>query len=199
MRYGKRALDVILVLLSVPVVVPVVAICAIALLLEGGQPFFRQGRLGRGGRVFQMWKLRTMVHNSDEMLDRHLTANPCLRAEWAQKQKLKDDPRITPLGGLLRATSLDELPQLWNVLVGQMSLVGARPMMVNQLELYGEADWYFMQRPGLTGPWQVGDRNDIGFRGRADIDEAYCRDITLGRDLQILFETIAVVLRGTGY
>jgi len=199
MRYGKRALDVMLVLLSAPIVVPVVAMCAIALWLESGQPLFRQNRLGRGGQVFVMWKLRTMVHNADEMLEQHLETDPVLREEWTQNQKLKRDPRITPLGRLLRATSLDELPQLWNVLVGQMSLVGARPMMVNQLDLYGNADGYFMLRPGVTGPWQVGDRNQISFCGRADIDDAYSRDITLGRDVQILLETITVVVRGTGY
>ena len=198
-NYGKRLLDVALVLLALPIVIPLIAFCAIALWIESGVPIYRQKRLGQDGRVFNMLKLRTMVLNADALLEAHLQKNPALRREWDQSQKIKKDPRITRFGRFLRATSLDELPQLFNVLVGDMSLVGARPMLVNQLSIYGKADAYFALRPGITGPWQVGERNETSFCQRAEIDELYCRDVSLRTDLRILFKTVSVMLRRTGY
>lgn len=196
---GKRVLDLLLVLLSLPVVLPLVAVCAAALWLEGGQPFYTQVRLGRGGHRFRILKLRTMVRDADRMLQHCLVTDPALRREWDETQKLKNDPRITRVGRILRATSLDELPQLWNVAKGEMSLVGPRPMMPEQLPLYGDARAYFALRPGLTGLWQVSVRNEGSFASRARADADYRRGLSLAGDLVLIWRTAGVVLKGTGY
>jgi lipopolysaccharide/colanic/teichoic acid biosynthesis glycosyltransferase len=195
---GKRALDLTIVLLAVPVALPIVLLCALMLRIEGGSPFYRQARIGRNGKLFPMLKLRTMVPDSDARLARLLDGDPALRAEWDTTQKLRNDPRVTRLGALLRQTSLDELPQLWNVLTGEMSLVGPRPMMPEQLALYGDARDYNALRPGITGIWQVSTRNDSSFAHRATIDADYRRAMSLGTDLGLLFKTVGVVLRRTG-
>lgn len=193
----KRALDVALVLAAAPVVVPVVLVLALLVACDGGAPFYAQDRVGRGGRRFRMWKLRTMVVGAEDRLAAHLAADPAARAEWDRTQKLRDDPRVTPTGRLLRRTSLDELPQLWNVLTGDMSLVGPRPMMPCQQAMYpGEA--YYRLRPGLTGPWQVSDRNAAAFADRARFDRDYEAALSLATDLRLLAATLRVVLRGTG-
>jgi lipopolysaccharide/colanic/teichoic acid biosynthesis glycosyltransferase len=196
---GKRLLDIVLVVISLPVTIPVMLICAAVLWLESGLPLYRQDRLGQGGARFSIWKLRTMVRDADRLLEIHLANDPALRAEWNATQKLKADPRITRFGAVLRATSLDELPQLWNVLRGDMSLVGPRPMLPEQLALYGNADAYFALRPGLTGPWQVSDRNENRFDYRAVVDAQYHRALSLGQDLRILVRTVGVVVQRTGY
>jgi lipopolysaccharide/colanic/teichoic acid biosynthesis glycosyltransferase len=127
-----------------------------------------------------------------------LAADPLLRQEWNQTQKLKADPRITRVGRLLRKSSLDELPQLWNVLIGDMSLVGPRPMMTSQQALYpGQA--YYALRPGLTGYWQISERNESSFADRAGYDDRYERDVSLATDIRVLFATLRAVARGTGY
>ena len=193
----KRVLDVALVLAAAPVVVPVVLILALLIACDGGAPVYAQDRVGRGGRRFRMWKLRTMVVGAEDRLAAHLAADPAARAEWDRTQKLRDDPRVTPAGRFLRRTSLDELPQLWNVLTGDMSLVGPRPMMPCQQALYpGEA--YYRLRPGLTGPWQVSDRNATAFADRARFDRDYEAALSLTTDLRLLAATLRVVLRGTG-
>ena len=128
-RYFKRGLDGLSVLLAIPIVLPLVLILGLMIRLDGGPVFFCQNRIGRHGRVFRLWKLRSMQVDAERRLEEHLAADPAARAEWDETQKLKVDPRITPLGRLLRKTSLDELPQLWNVLRGDMSLVGPRPML----------------------------------------------------------------------
>ncbi len=139
-----------------------------------------------------------MVPNAHEHLEAYLNANPAARVEWDATQKLKNDPRITKVGRILRKTSLDELPQLFNVIKGDMSLVGPRPMMCSQRDLYpGSA--YFKMRPGITGTWQVSDRNDSEFQSRAGFDNGYERNLSFGTDLSILLKTIGVVVRGTGY
>lgn len=196
---GKRGLDLLLVLLSLPLALPLIALCAAALWLEGGRPFYTQARLGRGGQVFRILKLRTMVRDADALLQHYLAASPALRQEWQDTQKLKNDPRITPVGRLLRATSLDELPQLWNVVKGDMSLVGPRPMMPDQLPLYGDARAYFALRPGITGIWQVSVRNEASFASRVRADFEYRRGLSLSRDLDLIWRTFGVVLKGTGY
>ncbi|MCE8009679.1 sugar transferase [Aestuariivita sp.] len=197
--WGKRVLDVAIVVFSLPVTLFVVAVCAIALWIEGGQPFYTQDRLGRNGKRFKILKLRTMVRDADTLLETCLAADPQLRQEWNITQKLKQDPRVTRLGAVLRATSLDELPQLWNVLTGEMSLVGPRPMMPDQLSIYGDPRAYFALRPGVTGAWQVSARNERGFETRAPIDADYHTYVSLREDLLILLRTIGVVLRRTGY
>ena len=195
--FGKRAFDLAAVLACLPVWVPLVALLALIVMLDGGTPFYSQNRIGRGGRVFRMWKLRSMVRGADALLAAHLDTDPDARAEWDHRQKLSKDPRITAFGGLIRKTSLDELPQLFNVLAGDMSLVGPRPMMVDQRALYpGEA--YFHLRPGITGPWQVTARHRTGFASRAGFDDQYNAALSFGTDLGLLLATTKVVVQGRG-
>ena len=194
----KRALDVTVVVISSIVVVPVVLVLALLVCLDGRFPFYWNPRVGRGGRDFRMLKLRTMVPNADRQLERHLAANPAARAEWEATQKLKCDPRITFVGRYLRKMSLDELPQMWNVLTGEMSLVGPRPMMPSQRELYPGTAYYSL-RPGITGPWQVSDRNEVSFAQRADFDRQYELDVSFKTDVQLLLATARAVVKATGY
>jgi lipopolysaccharide/colanic/teichoic acid biosynthesis glycosyltransferase len=197
-RLFKRWFDLGLILLAAPFVAPVVLLLGFLVRRDGGPAFYVQDRVGRDGRVFRLWKLRSMVVDADARLAAHLAADPALRAEWDETQKLKRDPRVTPIGRFLRKTSFDELPQLWNVFKGDMSLVGPRPMLPEQRALYpGRA--YYRMRPGLTGPWQVSDRNAVSFAGRAEFDAAYAERMSLPTDLAILILTVWVVLRGTGY
>ena len=197
--FGKRLLDIIFVVMTLPFSVPLIALCAIALWVEGGSPFYTQDRLGRNGKYFSIFKLRTMVRNADEVLEKYLAADPIRRREWDELQKLKDDPRVTAIGQLMRTTSLDELPQLFNVLKGDMSLVGPRPMLPEQLTMYGNPSAYFALRPGITGLWQVSTRNATKFTYRNEVDGAYERALTFKLDLNVLYKTIGVVLRRTGY
>lgn len=197
-RVGKRIIDVTLIVLTAPIALLLIGISALLLWLEGGSPFYRQPRLGRNGEIFSILKLRTMVQDADIMLATCLAEDPELRAEWDRTQKLRHDPRITRLGDFLRKTSLDELPQLWNVLRGDMSLVGPRPMMPDQLSLYGDAGHYFALRPGITGYWQVSQRNESAFRARTALDMAYFHDISLGQDIRILWRTVGAVINRTG-
>lgn len=197
-RMFKRALDVTAVLLAAPFVVPLVVGLAMAVRRDGASAFYTQERIGAGGRVFRMWKLRSMVADADARLESYLSENPGARHEWNRTQKLRHDPRITPLGEMLRRSSLDELPQLWNVLRGDMSLVGPRPMMTCQRDMYPGAA-YFRLRPGITGHWQTAGRNATSFAARADFDQVYEENLSLATDLRILGRTVGVVLRGTGY
>lgn len=194
----KRLFDVFLVVLMAPIAVPLIAVFALIIMMTGRSPFFRQRRIGKGGAIFELLKIRTMEPNAKERLEAHLAADPKARAEWNSTQKLKKDPRITPMGKLLRRSSLDELPQLWNVLRGDMSIVGPRPMMEDQKPLYpGKA--YYAMRPGITGSWQVSDRNETTFAARARFDKRYYDDLTFKTDLSILVKTVGVVLRCSGY
>ena len=199
-RHGlKRTFDLAVVLAAAMIWLPVIVLGAFLVLVrDGHNPFYAQKRVGRNGRVFRMWKLRSMVPDAEARLTAYLTASPVARAEWDRDQKLKDDPRITSIGRLLRKTSLDELPQLLNVLWGDMSLVGPRPMMVDQRPLYDGTSYYAL-RPGLTGFWQISDRNECRFIDRVRFDNAYERAVSLRTDLTVLMRTVAVVARGTGY
>jgi exopolysaccharide production protein ExoY len=197
-RFVKRGFDMVVVLLVAPFVLPVMLLLGLMIALDGGPVFYVQDRVGRGGRVFRIWKLRSMVVDAERALEAHLAADPAARAEWGTTQKLKNDPRITPVGWLIRKASLDELPQLWNVLKGDMSLVGPRPMLPRQTALYpGRA--YYALRPGLTGFWQISRRNETSFAGRAAYDTVYAGRMSLMTDLMVLLATVRVVLRGTGY
>ena len=193
----KRALDVAIVLLAVlPVLVVLLPLCLL-IAADGSSPFYLQKRVGRNGGVFHMWKLRSMVQDADALLEAHLAANPAARAEWDQFQKLRHDPRITRIGRIIRKTSLDELPQLWNVLRGDMSLVGPRPMMVCQTRLYPGSAYYAL-RPGITGFWQTSVRNESSFAERAGFDTDYLRKLSFRTDLAVLLRTVRVVVNGTG-
>lgn len=194
----KRVLDVTAIALAAPVVVPVVAVLAVMVARDGGNPFYSQLRVGKNGRRFRMWKLRSMVNDADARMEEYLDAHPEARAEWNLTQKLKDDPRITPMGKIIRQTSLDELPQLWNVLKGDMSLVGPRPMMTSQQALYPGLSYYLV-RPGCTGFWQTAGRNRTSFEARAEYDTAYESELSLWTDLKLLVQTVGVMMRATGY
>lgn len=194
----KRVFDVCAVCICAPFVVLAVFALALFVARDGGNPFYCQNRVGLDGRIYRMWKLRSMVVGADEKLEEYLAANPEARQEWDSTQKLKSDPRITRFGRILRKSSMDELPQLWNVLKGDMSLVGPRPMMPSQQDLYsGQA--YYRLRPGITGIWQVSRRNETTFADRAHFDQDYDRTLSLSTDLVLLIKTVRVVLRATGY
>ncbi|MVO18569.1 sugar transferase [Parasedimentitalea huanghaiensis] len=193
----KRFFDCSLVLISALVALPIIGILAALVALDGGNPFYVQERVGKNGRHYKMWKLRSMVFNADSLLEEYLATNSEALAEWTSKQKLTNDPRITRFGHFIRKTSLDELPQLWNVLIGDMSLVGPRPMMPSQKEQYPGTDYYEL-RPGITGKWQVSSRNESTFADRAKFDADYNREISFLNDLGLLRKTVQVVLKGTG-
>lgn len=198
-HFGKRALDILFVIITLPFSLTLIGLFALALWIEGGNPFYTQHRLGERGKRFSILKLRTMVRDADQVLEAYLERDPEMRAEWDSMQKLRDDPRVTRVGQILRRTSLDELPQLFNVLKGDMSIVGPRPMMPEQLGMYGDPSRYYALKPGITGLWQVSTRNSARFTYRNEVDGAYERSMTLGMDLTILYKTIGVVLRPTGH
>lgn len=193
----KRPLDITLVVLALPVILPLILLFALLVLRDGGKPFYSQQRIGRHGRHYRMWKLRSMVVDADERLASYLSDNPAAAREWTTTQKLRHDPRVTRFGQFLRRSSMDELPQLWNVLKGDMSLIGPRPMMVHQEDSYdGQA--YYQLRPGITGYWQTSDRNRTSFSARAMYDDVYDRNLSFGGDVAILYRTVGVVMRATG-
>ncbi len=194
---GKRLIDLSLIVLSLPIVLPLLFVVWALISLSGGNAVFAQPRVGRNHRIFTIWKFRTMVPDADAILKRHLDDNPEARREWDLHQKLKHDPRVTPFGRFLRKSSLDELPQLLNVLVGDMSLVGPRPMLPEQQSIYPGTAYYFL-RPGITGFWQISDRNNCSFRKRAFYDAMYARSVSFSTDIRVLAKTLIVVVRGTG-
>ena len=191
----KRAFDLVAASVLLLFLAPLLALVALRIrLADGGGVIFAHTRVGRHGQLFPCYKFRTMVASSAAVLAELLARDPVARAEWARDRKLRCDPRITGLGRLLRKTSLDELPQLLNVVRGEMSLVGPRPVVPDELELYGEARIYYLQvRPGLTGLWQISGRNDIDYERRVSLDAWYVRNWTLWYDILILFRTLAVV------
>ncbi len=193
----KRVLDVAAIVMAAPVVVPVVVILAALVARRGGSPFYTQMRVGRGGKPFRMWKLRSMVCDADARMEAYLASNLQARQEWDSTQKLRNDPRITSFGQFLRRSSLDELPQLWNVFRGDMSLVGPRPMMISQQVMYPGTAYYAL-RPGITGYWQTAGRSRTTFEARAAFDNDYERDLSFGVDLKLLARTIGVVMNCTG-
>jgi undecaprenyl-phosphate galactose phosphotransferase len=196
---GKRVLDVVGASLLAIVFSPIIALAGLWLAVTGGSVLFRQTRLGRNGNLFVCYKFRTMVPDAERVLDELFARKPDLRTEWILHHKLKDDPRITRIGSLLRRTSLDELPQLWNVLKGEMSLVGPRPIVRDELFRYGFAiRHYFAVRPGLTGLWQVSGRNDLDYRRRVAMDRAYAMRSCFTLDLRILARTVLVVVAQRG-
>ncbi|MCB2135423.1 MAG: sugar transferase [Rhodobacteraceae bacterium] len=197
-NFFKRLIDATAVLAAGVIVLPLITVLALIVASDGSNPFYWSRRVGLRGKNFGMLKLRTMVPKADALLEDYLSKNPAARLEWDSTQKLKNDPRITRMGRFLRKTSLDELPQLWNVLIGEMSLVGPRPMMPEQRVLYSGLAYYSL-RPGITGPWQVSDRNEVEFSKRADFDREYDRTLSFTNDLRLIFATLRVVLKGTGY
>jgi Undecaprenyl-phosphate galactose phosphotransferase WbaP len=178
---------------------PVFLALALIVKRDGGPAFYSQRRIGQNGRPFKCWKFRSMVTNSAEVLSNLLQTSAEARAEWERDFKLKDDPRITRIGAFLRKTSLDELPQLWNVLVGEMSLVGPRPVTEPELKYYGaQVKDYYAARPGMTGLWQVSGRNDVSYAERVALDSYYVHNWSLLKDVGIMFKTVGVVLQKRG-
>lgn len=199
-RAMKRTLDVVGALMFFLLLGPVYLAVALWVRLSMGSPVhFWQVRLGEGGRRFHFYKFRSMVRDSDTVLDQFLSKNDMARTEWDTFQKLEKDPRITPLGHWIRKLSLDELPQFWNVLKGDMSLVGPRPCMERQRTLYGR-DWdhYCAMRPGITGLWQVSGRNRLPYAKRVELDAYYVDNWSLWLDVKILVKTVKVVVTGDG-
>jgi len=197
----KRALDVLGAIVLAVVFSPLIlAIVIVALIRrEPGSIIYRHGRIGRDGHAFECLKFRTMVPNADQVLRELLERDPAIKAEWVRDHKLRCDPRVTRLGRFLRRTSLDELPQLWNVMRGEMSLVGPRPVVREELLRYGRnVRAYLSVKPGITGLWQVKGRNDTDYRRRVVLDTYYVRHQNLLLDLCILFKTTRVVLGGGG-
>ena len=197
---AKRIFDVAASLALGIVTFPFFCLVALAIRVTSKGPIlYKQLRIGRGNRLFRALKFRTMFVDSRDRLTYYLDRDPALRVEWESVQKLKDDPRVTSIGRLLRRFSLDELPQIWNVLVGDMSLVGPRPIVVSEIERYGlDYAAYEAVRPGLTGLWQVSGRNDTTYQQRVDFDSYYVRNWTLQLDAEILLRTFRAVISGVG-
>lgn len=198
---GKRVFDVLFALLILPVVLLVIVVVGPVMIFsgEGSNFFFGHRRVGQNGRVFKCWKIRTMVKDAETKLRKHLAENPEAAAQWARDHKLDNDPRITRMGNFLRKTSLDELPQIWNVLRGEMSFVGPRPIVRMELHKYGAVRTaYTSVRPGVTGLWQVSGRNDISYAERVALDLDYVKNINFLTDLKLIAMTILVVVCPTG-
>jgi len=195
-----RVLDISLILFAAPYIILAFLILAILIKLDSPGPvFYRQTRIGRFGRKFPVYKFRTMAQNADRVLQDYLDKSPELKAEWLATHKLKQDPRVTRVGALLRKSSLDELPQLWNILIGDMSLVGPRPIVDAEVEKYGKCFEHYVQvRPGLTGLWQVSGRNNTTYERRVELDEYFVRNQSLKLYVQILLKTALVVLNRDG-
>lgn len=195
LRGLKRLFDILGASLLMLLLAPVFAFVSFKVSRDGGDVFFGHERVGKNGQKFKCYKFRTMVLNAQEVLNDLLARDEQARAEWEKDFKLKNDPRINPVGHFLRRTSLDELPQLWNVLIGEMSLVGPRPVVQAELERYGgDVVYYLMAKPGMTGLWQVSGRNDVDYETRVYFDTWYVKNWSLWADVAILFKTISVVI-----
>lgn len=199
-RFFKRLFDLLLSFCSLIVLLPLCLVVAIAIRIDSPGPIlFAHRRVGRGGREFPCYKFRTMVPDAEAVLERYLVENPKRREEWEKEYKLKGDPRVTRVGAFLRRTSLDELPQFFNVLTGEMSLVGPRPIVEKEIPKYGDAFQDFcLVRPGITGIWQVNGRSDTTYDERVAMDSWYVRNWSLWIDLVYLLKTVKVVLSGRG-
>jgi len=199
-RAGKRALDLLISLLLLPALLPAMVAIWLVIRRDGGAALFSQPRVGRNGRIFACYKFRTMVVDAERVLEEMCASNPEVAAEWHRFQKLRQDPRITAIGQVLRKTSLDELPQILNVLKGEMSLVGPRPFLPTQQAIYDQAGGraYYRLRPGVTGLWQVFSRHDTTFASRVRFDETYGHNLSARGDLSLILRTAKVVLLRTG-
>ncbi|HHS9710316.1 TPA: undecaprenyl-phosphate galactose phosphotransferase WbaP [Raoultella planticola] len=198
-RIIKRTFDIIGSLSIIIVLSPALIYISRKVKKDGGPAIYGHERIGKGGKPFKCLKFRSMVINSKEVLEELLSTNSSAKEEWDATFKLKDDPRITKIGGFLRRTSLDELPQLFNVLKGEMSLVGPRPIITAELERYNdEVDYYLLSKPGMTGLWQVSGRSDVDYETRVYLDAWYVKNWSMWNDIAILFKTIGVVLKKDG-
>lgn len=197
---AKRAVDLLCALSLFILLFPLWLMVAAAVRASSPGPvFFGHERVGFGGTTFRCWKFRTMVTNGDAVLDAYLARHPEARAEWERDRKLKSDPRVTRIGHVLRKTSVDELPQLLNVILGEMSLVGPRPVVTDELERYGpDITAYLATRPGITGLWQTSGRSDTTYNERVTLDRRYATEWSFAMDLWILLKTVPAVLAARG-
>ncbi len=198
-RFTKRAIDLGAAVAGIVLLSPLIIGIALIAWISSGSPFYKHRRVGLGGRCFDCVKFRTMVPHADQVLHDLLDNHPELKAEWLRDHKLRNDPRVTALGRFLRKTSLDELPQLWNVLRGEMSLVGPRPVVPDELRRYGKRVGVFLSaKPGITGLWQVSGRNDTDYRRRVALDVRYVKARSLRLDIGIIVKTIPAVFARSG-
>lgn len=196
----KRGFDIVGAIAGIIVLGPLLLMLAMLVKFScGGRVLYGHSRVGRNGTVFRCLKFRTMVENGDHILTQHFARNPGLHEEWIATRKLQNDPRVTRVGAVLRKLSLDELPQIFNILRGDMSFVGPRPVVEDELELYGSAaDCYLKSRPGLTGLWQVSGRNDVSYGTRVAFDRHYVENWSFVFDLKILILTFPAVFSSRG-
>ncbi|WP_265519664.1 sugar transferase [Nitratireductor luteus] len=196
----KRGFDIAAALVAILLLSPLLIMLALLIRLsDGGCVFYAHPRIGRHGSTFKCIKFRTMVENGSTVLAAHLSQNPAALAEWNATRKLQRDPRVTRVGMVLRKLSLDELPQLFNVLRGEMSFVGPRPVVHEELDLYGAAVIYYLQaRPGITGLWQISGRNDVSYARRVDFDRYYVENWSFVSDLLIIIKTLPAVISSRG-
>ena len=196
---GKRVLDLVIAVFLVPILAPLIALLYLLVRADGAAGLFAHTRVGQGGTSFTCWKIRTMIPDAEARLSAFLATNPIAAAEWGRTQKLQNDPRVTRLGRFLRRTSLDELPQIWNVLRGEMSLVGPRPVTRPELARYGlRAATYLSLKPGVTGLWQVAGRSNGCYAERLQMDQTYALSIGMWRDLGLIGRTAFVRIKPTG-
>jgi Undecaprenyl-phosphate galactose phosphotransferase WbaP len=197
--HPKRLLDLTLSLLGLPFIVPIILVISFLIRKDGGPAFYASPRIGYGGKTFQALKFRTMVMDADRNLKGLLERDSEARHEWETTFKLRNDPRVTRIGRVLRRFSLDELPQIINVIRGEMSLVGPRPLLLAERETYGETfDLYCKCIPGITGPWQVRGRNNLAYHQRIELNSWYANNASVLTDMVILMRTLSVVLKQTG-
>ncbi len=198
-KYLKRAFDLLFAIALLPVLLPIIAVLYVLTRINGGSGFFAHERVGQNGQTFKCLKIRTMVPDAQERLKGFLAENPEAKDEWKRTQKLVDDPRVTAVGRFLRRTSLDELPQLWNVLRGEMSFVGPRPVTAPELERYGiHKRAYLSLKPGITGVWQVEGRTNGCYDERLKMDQSYVKNMGFLYDLRLIVRTALVVVSPTG-
>ncbi|MCH4056729.1 MAG: sugar transferase [Lactobacillaceae bacterium] len=196
-RSVKRMFDFLASLVALVLLSPMFAIVALLIKLDDpkGPVFYSQTRIGQGGRAFRMWKFRSMCVGAEKMKKKLMAQNEVNGAMF----KMKDDPRITKIGKFIRKTSIDELPQLWNALIGDMSLVGPRPPLPGEVDQYSEYDKQrLLVQPGCTGLWQVSGRNDVGFHEMVELDIQYIRTRGLAKDIEIMFKTVAIMIHPNG-
>jgi Undecaprenyl-phosphate galactose phosphotransferase WbaP len=198
-RLLKAVFDQVGAIILLSLLAPLMLVLALLIRADGGPALYRHRRIGAGGRVFDCIKFRSMVVNADKVLRQVIANDPAAAAEWSANQKLRDDPRVTRLGLFLRLSSLDELPQIFNVLRGEMSLVGPRPIVQSEVARYGsDIEYYYAAKPGLTGLWQVSGRSDMSYISRVKLDVWYVVNWTLWHDIAILFKTVPAVFLQRG-
>lgn len=197
----KRFVDILGAICGIILLVPVTIVVFFINIFKGEKSkiFFKQKRIGRNGKLFEIYKFQTMIPNADEYLKEYLSKNEEAKIEYKKYKKLKNDPRVTPVGNFLRKTSLDEFPQFINVLIGNMTLVGPRPYLPREIDDMGEYYNYIIKcTPGITGPWQISGRSNTNFEDRLKIDKEYYENLSLKNDALILFKTVKNILNKTG-